>query len=220
MTNLTHIPRTLLQLLFLSLLISFALGINYLSAWNGPPAGTPPVPNAAAPINVGTTNQVKDANLSVGHSANTASDFGLVSYGKIRSTIGGIQFPDGTVQTTSSTIVCTTSSEIAISGTAAKTWNHGLGARPTLMMPYLVNKIAEKGYSVGDEFYLGAQTGDGTSVAGIGLVPNSTSVTIIFPSTTVNVGLNVTEFILNKTGGPYSYITNANWRLVVRACVL
>lgn len=87
-----------LQLTLLSCVIALALGINYLSAWTGSTA-LPPNNNIAAPLNVGTTNQVKDANLSVGHSTNVATDYGLISYGRIRSTIGGVEFPDGTVQT-------------------------------------------------------------------------------------------------------------------------
>ena len=86
-----------LQSIVISSVLALALGINYLSAWTGPTA-LPPGNNTAAPLNIGTTNQVKDANLSVGHSANTATDYGLVSYGRVRSTIGGFEFPDGTVQ--------------------------------------------------------------------------------------------------------------------------
>ena len=95
------ITTYLLQLAALSCVIAIALGINYLSAatlWKGPTA-LPPGSNADAPLNVGTTNQVKDANLSVGHSTNIATDYGLVSYGRVRSTIGGFEFPDGSLQT-------------------------------------------------------------------------------------------------------------------------
>jgi len=91
----------LLQTVMICGVLAIALGINYISAantWTGPTA-LPPGNNTFAPLNVGTTNQVKDANLSVGHSANTATDYGLVSYGRIRSTIGGFEFPDGSVQT-------------------------------------------------------------------------------------------------------------------------
>ncbi len=93
------ITTYLLQLTFLSCVIALALSINYISAatWVGPTAA-PPGSNTAAPLNVGTTNQVKDANLSVGHSTNIATDYGLVSYGRVRSTIGGFEFPDGSVQ--------------------------------------------------------------------------------------------------------------------------
>ena len=95
-----------LQLALLSTLIACALGINYISAantWVGPTA-LPPGNNTYPPLNIGTTNQVKDANLSVGHSANTATDYGLVAYGKIRSTVGGVEFPDGTVQTSAALV--------------------------------------------------------------------------------------------------------------------
>jgi len=100
------ISTTVLQLTFLSCVVALALGINYLAAWTGPSA-SPPNSNVAAPVNIGTTNQVKDANLSVGHSANTATDYGLIAYGRIRSTVGGFEFPDGTVQATAASTVST-----------------------------------------------------------------------------------------------------------------
>jgi hypothetical protein len=93
------LPTLLLQGTFLGFLIALALGLNYLHAWTGPTAAAPNG-NVGAPLNVGTTNQVKDGNLSVGRSTNTATDYGLISYGRLRSTIGGVEFPDGTVQTT------------------------------------------------------------------------------------------------------------------------
>ena len=94
------LKHSLLQLTLLTTALLLALTLNYAFAalWVGP-TGTAPTNNVAAPLNTSTTNQVKDANLSIGHSANTATDYGLISYGRIRSTIGGIEFPDGTVQT-------------------------------------------------------------------------------------------------------------------------
>lgn len=219
MTLFTNITRTLLQLLFLSLIISFALGVNYLLAWTGP-TGTAPNNNAAAPINVGTTPQVKLESLSVGKSAPTATDYGLISYGKIRSTIGGVEFPDGTVQATAglTSTNCTTSPELAVGWNSSATWNHGLGARPTLMMPYLVNKVADKGYVPGDMVYLGTQTGDVNGAAGVTLLPSSTAVTILWQNTGA---VNATEYIINKSPPhSYSYILNTSWRLVLRVCVL
>jgi hypothetical protein len=100
--NTISVSKLSLQFFLLGFLVAFALGLNYLSAWTGPTAAAPN-DNVAAPLNTGTANQVKNANLSVGRSTNTASDFGLISYGKIRSTIGGVQFPDNSVQTSAAT---------------------------------------------------------------------------------------------------------------------
>ena len=69
----------LLQAVMLSCIIALALGINYLSAWTGPTA-LPPGNNVAAPLNVTGTPQVKNGNLSVGLSSNTAANLGLLPY--------------------------------------------------------------------------------------------------------------------------------------------
>ncbi len=114
------LSRSFAQALCLAGVIALALGINYLSAWTGPTA-LPPNSNVAAPLNVGTTNQVKDGNLSVGAGANTNTTIGLSTYGahvvkgwqtigavtaptqllELKGTAGtdGIKFPDGSVQT-------------------------------------------------------------------------------------------------------------------------
>lgn len=122
MKRITNLPAYLLRISVLFLILISALSINYISAattWTGPTA-LPPNSNAPAPLNVGTTNQVKDANLSVGASANSNTAIGLSTYGanvvKGWQTIGGvtaptqllelkgaagtdgIKFPDGTVQ--------------------------------------------------------------------------------------------------------------------------
>ncbi len=100
MKHMQLFSKFLAQITLLSMVVACALGINYISAanWTGP-AALPPNSNVAAPVNVSQTPQVKDGNISVGKSTNTATDYGLVSYGRIRSAIGGVEFPDGTVQT-------------------------------------------------------------------------------------------------------------------------
>lgn len=52
-------------------MIAFALGLNYVYAWTAPTVA-PPNGNVSAPINVGTTDQVKNGGLSV----NAFSAFG------------------------------------------------------------------------------------------------------------------------------------------------
>ncbi|MEK7509377.1 MAG: hypothetical protein AAB605_01540, partial [Patescibacteria group bacterium] len=51
---------------FVSLLALFfvLVGIAFVQAWTGPTA-PPPTPNVSAPINVGTTDQVKNAGLGI-----------------------------------------------------------------------------------------------------------------------------------------------------------
>jgi len=118
-----------LQSLMLSCVIASALGINYLSAWTGPTA-LPPGNNAATPLNIGTTTQVKDGNMSVGSSANNTAGVNPLGFSVVGSqyingwlkvgdgasgvatqplelvgTAGtdGIKFPDGSVQTSAAT---------------------------------------------------------------------------------------------------------------------
>ena len=232
-----RIKTTLLQIAVLSCALTVALSLNYLYAWTGP-TGTAPNNNVNLPINTGTATQVKDGNISVGAAANGSTTLGFIAYGaaatkgwqRIGGTaaptqlldlsgtagVDGIKFPDGTTQVTGTR--CVTSPELAVGWNSSATWNHGLGAQPTLLIPYLVNKVADKGYVPGDTFYLGAQTGDSTSAAGVSLLPGSTAVTIIWQNTG---GTNLTEFIVNKTSPhSYSYILNTSWRLVLRACVI
>ena len=140
----SHITTTLTQLALLTTALVLALTLNYAFAapWVGPP-GVAPTNNVAMPLNVTNTPQVKDGNVSVGASGNTASDFGLISYGKIRSTIGGIQFPDGTVQVS------------AASGVQASTG--GFGGSANFTLPGTFNLIEIQGLN-------GAPNGASTNV--------------------------------------------------------
>ncbi len=60
--------RSRVAALFASLAILFTAS-SVLAAWTGPPAGTPPANNVPAPVNVGTTNQVKDAGIALNNLA-------------------------------------------------------------------------------------------------------------------------------------------------------
>jgi len=92
-------------------ILSLALGMNYLyAAWTAPTA-PPPGGNVSAPVNIGTTAQVKNGSLSVNAFSAFGSAYvqgnlgiGVVSPSykvDIGGTPGtdGIRFPDGTVQT-------------------------------------------------------------------------------------------------------------------------
>lgn len=84
---------------------------------------------------------------------------------------------------------------------------HSLGAVPKLFSASLRCKTAEGGYSVGDEVDLELTYGNSSSRGGHAFA-NST-----------NVGASMvgSTMILNKTTGSGLYITEANWRLVLRA---
>lgn len=112
----------------LAIVILLAMSVNYIHAQWNPPTQSPPNGNVAAPINVGTTQQLKDGNLSVGSISNSSQSginpIGFIVAGSQRvegwlklgdsatgnptqlldlnGTAGndGIKFPDNTLQTT------------------------------------------------------------------------------------------------------------------------
>jgi len=106
-----------------------------------------------------------------------------------------------------------TSPEQTITSAGALTLAHGLGVMPSLIQSRLVCKTAELGYSIGDEVII-ASAHDGVSSAdnvGMSATLDSTNISIRYGS------LVAAFAILNKTTGAGANITNANWKLVVRA---
>jgi hypothetical protein len=90
---------------------------------------------------------------------------------------------------------------------------HGLGAMPTLIQSRLICKIAEGGYNVNDEVIINPNQQDvaGQGDRGHNIVPDATNVNVRY-------GDQPGTFqIFNKTSGTAFTITNANWRLIVRA---
>lgn len=84
---------------------------------------------------------------------------------------------------------------------------HGLGAVPKMFGVSLRCKTTEAGYAVGDEVDLEMTYASSSTRGGVAFA-NST-----------NVGVSVvgSTMILNKTTGAGAYITEANWRPVLRA---
>lgn len=105
------------------------------------------------------------------------------------------------------------SPEQSITSAGSLTLAHGLVSEPNLVIFVLICKTAEQGYSVNDKLYLGPV---GTASS---LNDNYAFVTTI-DATNINIrfGSNVNVFsLLNKGTGAANVLTNANWRLVVRA---
>lgn len=101
------------------------------------------------------------------------------------------------------------SAEQAISNAGAGTLAHGLGGMPALIQARLICKTAEQNYSIGDEILLGTQ--DQTSDRGVSIKADATNITYRY----VN---SATPFSYpNATTGAIAALTNANWRLVIRA---
>ncbi len=90
---------------------------------------------------------------------------------------------------------------------------HGLGVQPHVLMPWLHNVTAEQNYSIGDEIPIWAMGENGAN-QGAAYITDATNVNVRFGTSAGNA-FN----ILNKTTGAVAGITNADWKLVVRAWV-
>lgn len=108
-----------------------------------------------------------------------------------------------------------TSGEISISSGTRTNSTHGLGAVPFLVTASIRCKVAELGYSVGDEVLMSASlgnTGGGTvEENGVQVGANATQAFAI-------VGNNGIEiYQASSSIGARARITDANWRIVIRA---
>lgn len=103
------------------------------------------------------------------------------------------------------------SGEQTIASGGALTLAHSLGAQPKLVQCYLRCKTAQHGYSVNDEVLL---SWGGEFNKGLSVVPDATNLNIRFGSDATGAFQ-----ILEKNTGNSNQITNANWRLLVKAWV-
>ena len=102
------------------------------------------------------------------------------------------------------------SPEQVITAAGSLTLAHGLGVTPKLWQRQLVCKVAEAGYSVGDVSDVSGTQEAGTSY-GVTVTPDATNLVCRYGNT------GTTFFLIHKTTGVASSLTNANWRLIVRA---
>ena len=105
------------------------------------------------------------------------------------------------------------SAEQVITSGGPLTLTHGLGVKPKLVTAELVCKTAQLGYAVGDVVLVavGQQSTNLVDGSGLSIIPTSTEIKVRY-------GNEVAVFIINVANtGAGSGITNANWRLVVRA---
>lgn len=105
-----------------------------------------------------------------------------------------------------------TSAQQTITAGGALTLAHGLGVKPKYYFAFLQCVTAEGGYSIGDEIGIGNTEFDtGSNGRYVMLRPDATNINVRF-------GNNSTVFdIWNNTTGAHFALTNANWKLVVRA---
>lgn len=99
-----------------------------------------------------------------------------------------------------------------ITSGGALTLAHGLGVRPRIVRAFLVCQTAEQGFSIGDEVPIGDGLISPEASRGFVMRPDTTNIVIRF-------GSAANAFVVNNatTGSGAAGLTNANWRLVVRA---
>lgn len=106
------------------------------------------------------------------------------------------------------------SAEQTITAAGSLTVAHGLGRTPKLIKYTLVCKVAEHGFSVGDEVDWGTVQYNAASAevrSGFVNTPDTTNMNIRFGSGTS------TFYVLNKSTGIPAAITTSSWRLVMEA---
>ena len=104
------------------------------------------------------------------------------------------------------------STEQTITSAGSLTLPHSLGEMPTLIQPRIICKVAEGGYSIGDEVLINPFSNQaGASDRGLSIYPDATNIGIRYSD-------NATVFgILNKASGDALTATNANWKFIIRA---
>lgn len=104
------------------------------------------------------------------------------------------------------------SDEISIVTSSVTTLTHGLGAEPKYVNAFLICKTAELGYAVGTKVLMSPRAGYVGSGAQDGIQLSKAD------ATTISVSFaNQLPYIIPRTGGSPSYITAANWKLIVEA---
>lgn len=104
------------------------------------------------------------------------------------------------------------SAEQVITSAGSLTLAHGLGVKPTHFLGVIVCKTAEQGYSVNDEVPV--------PIWNFEIAATGTALQIVPDASNINVryGSRANVFIVNNfTTGAQVALTNANWRLKVRA---
>jgi hypothetical protein len=104
------------------------------------------------------------------------------------------------------------STEQTITSAGLLTLAHSLGSMPTLVQFRLICKVADNGYSIGDEVVVNNSV-DGALSVGIAATLDATNLSIRMG------GLAQPFSILNKTTGTITALVNTSWRFIARAWV-
>lgn len=103
------------------------------------------------------------------------------------------------------------SPEQTITANSTITFAHGLAGSPSLAQAFVICKVAELGYSVGDVLKIDLAVGSGSSTT-------IYNYQLSFDDTNIHATCAMNGLVaLNKSTAAYSPVTTANWRLIVRA---
>jgi hypothetical protein len=103
------------------------------------------------------------------------------------------------------------SAQQTITAAGSLTLAHGLASTPQLYLAVLQCTTAEFGYSIADEIQALLTSSTSAASRGVAVVPDATNMNIRYGSDANTFGA------VNKTSGAFVALTNANWRLVIRA---
>src|SRR3990167_6680754 len=104
------------------------------------------------------------------------------------------------------------SAEQTITAAGLLTVAHGLGGAPSLVKMYAICKVAEFNWAVGQVVEVTSFASDITSSYGLSWYADSTYIYIRFGSTATNTLLGH-----NRDTGTVQTLTNANWKLIIKA---
>lgn len=103
------------------------------------------------------------------------------------------------------------SGQQTITSAGALTLAHGLGVKPKLIQMTIVCQSAEAGYSVGDEIVITINQTGTAADRHTSVKLDATNITVRFSST------GAVFYTANASTGAAVGLTNASWKLVVRA---
>lgn len=159
--------------------------------------------------------KLEDGTTTIVGSADATKAVKFEVDGLTTATTRTVTVPDknGTMAMTSDVVFTQSfeSSQQTITSGGSLTLAHGLAAQPKLYAAFLKCTTAEIGYSIGDEVAINPNVGSPGENGGLSLVPDATNVNVRFGSNANALSL------VRKDTGQTTGITNASWRLIVRA---
>ena len=166
------------------------------------------VTSTTAELNIldGVTSTAAELNILDGVTS-TAAELNILD--GVTSTAAELNLLDGVTSVAFSNSY--TSAEQTITAAGQLVLAHSLAAMPTLVQLRLVCKTADLNYAQDDEVIISPNMNASTTGRGASVVVDSTNVTIRYGNG------DGTFYLFDKTTGIGTAITNAKWKMVVRA---